>query len=107
MDFDWQKIEKITPNNQSVTTEKLQESISEFLELTTRLATLQNLVNTAFKNKSLAIPLELEVVPGSDLESLSTTILKDEEGSHIAAFFDLDRTLINDFSAKQFIQTRC
>ena len=30
----------------------------------------------------------------------------EEEGPHIAAFFDLDRTLINDFSAKRFMRTR-
>jgi len=29
-----------------------------------------------------------------------------EEGSHITAFFDMDRTLINDFSAKKFMMTR-
>jgi len=29
-----------------------------------------------------------------------------EEGSHITAFFDMDRTLINDFSAKKFMTTR-
>ncbi|WP_052158357.1 HAD-IB family hydrolase [Lacinutrix jangbogonensis] len=29
-----------------------------------------------------------------------------EEGPHITAFFDLDRTIINDFSAKKFMTTR-
>jgi putative phosphoserine phosphatase/1-acylglycerol-3-phosphate O-acyltransferase len=29
-----------------------------------------------------------------------------EEGSHITAFFDMDRTLINDFSAKKFMTAR-
>lgn len=29
-----------------------------------------------------------------------------EEGPHITAFFDMDRTLINDFSAKKFMTTR-
>ena len=29
-----------------------------------------------------------------------------EAGSHITAFFDMDRTLINDFSAKKFMTTR-
>ena len=31
---------------------------------------------------------------------------KVEEGPHITAYFDLDRTLINDFSAKKFMQSR-
>ena len=100
------KNQKLTPDNQLVTKEKTVAGIARFIELTARLAYLQNLVSTEFKNKSLEIPLELEVVPGSDLESLSEGILKEEEGSHIAAFFDLDRTLINGFSVKHFMQTR-
>ncbi len=31
---------------------------------------------------------------------------QEEQGPHIAAYFDLDRTLINDFSAKRFMRTR-
>ena len=46
------------------------------------------------------------VVPGSQLENISDDIIEEEEGPHIAAFFDLDRTIINDFSAKKFIQSR-
>ena len=49
---------------------------------------------------------EKETVPGSDIETISEKILRQEEGSHIAAFFDLDRTLIDDFSAKKFVQGR-
>ena len=49
---------------------------------------------------------ERETVPGSDIESISEKVLKQEEGPHIAAFFDLDRTLIDDFSAKKFLQSR-
>ncbi len=52
------------------------------------------------------VPLERDIVPGSKTDSITSVILEAEEGSHIGAFFDLDRTLIKDFSAKQFIQTR-
>jgi putative phosphoserine phosphatase/1-acylglycerol-3-phosphate O-acyltransferase len=33
-------------------------------------------------------------------------ILEGERGPHIGAFFDLDRTLINGFSAKNFVASR-
>ena len=46
------------------------------------------------------------LIPGSDIKDLSRTILDGEEGPQIAAYFDLDRTLISGFSAKLFIQER-
>jgi len=50
---------------------------------------------------------EPDMVPGDDLKVLSESTLESEEyGKHIAAFFDLDRTLINDFSVKQFFKAR-
>ncbi len=45
-------------------------------------------------------------IPGSRTKDISKTILDGEDGPHIAAFFDLDRTLISGFSAKLFIQER-
>ncbi|MEL6988141.1 MAG: HAD-IB family hydrolase, partial [Bacteroidota bacterium] len=45
-------------------------------------------------------------IPGSEIKDVSKTILDGEDGPHIAAFFDLDRTLISGFSAKLFIQER-
>jgi putative phosphoserine phosphatase/1-acylglycerol-3-phosphate O-acyltransferase len=74
--------------------------------LTDRLNFLQKLeiVNTKKSNKK--IDEGQEVVPGSELESISKRVIEDEKGPHIAAFFDLDRTLINDFSAKKFLQSR-
>jgi putative phosphoserine phosphatase/1-acylglycerol-3-phosphate O-acyltransferase len=54
------------------------------------------------------VPLEREIiaVPGSKTETITHDILTGESGSHIGAFFDLDRTLIKGFSAKQFFQSR-
>lgn len=45
-------------------------------------------------------------IPGSMVKDVSKTILEGEDGPHIAAYFDLDRTLISGFSAKHFVQER-
>jgi len=52
------------------------------------------------------IPVENEIVPGSKLENLTKAIFESEQGKHIGAFFDLDKTLISSFSAKNFAQSR-
>jgi len=52
------------------------------------------------------VPLEKEIVPGSKLENLTKAIFESEQGKHIGAFFDLDKTLISSFSAKNFAQSR-
>jgi putative phosphoserine phosphatase/1-acylglycerol-3-phosphate O-acyltransferase len=38
--------------------------------------------------------------------SITAEILNGERGAHIGAFFDLDRTLIDGFSAKNFVKSR-
>jgi putative phosphoserine phosphatase/1-acylglycerol-3-phosphate O-acyltransferase len=52
------------------------------------------------------VPVEREIVPGSKTEGITQEILSGERGAHIGAFFDLDRTLISGFSAKDFVKTR-
>ncbi len=52
------------------------------------------------------IPIERAIVPGSKTDDITHDILQGESGSHIGAFFDLDRTLIKGFSAVEFFQTR-
>ncbi len=54
----------------------------------------------------LPLPIDRSIVPGSKTRSITEDILAGEKGPHIGAFFDLDRTLIDGFSAKQFFQTR-
>ncbi len=54
----------------------------------------------------LPLPIDRSIVPGSKTRSITEEILSGEKGPHIGAFFDLDRTLIDGFSAKQFFQTR-
>ncbi|MCH3883544.1 HAD-IB family hydrolase [Tenacibaculum sp. MSW2] len=79
--------------------------MQELDEFTNSLNELQKLEVKSLLNIT-AIETEEEVVPGSDLDTISNRILEQEEGNHIVAFFDLDRTLINDFSAKKFLQSR-
>ena len=50
-------------------------------------------------------PTEHVVIPVSENDEVHHEEVI-EEGSHITAFFDLDRTLIDDFSAKKFMTTR-
>lgn len=52
------------------------------------------------------VPVERDIVPGSVTETITAEILAGESGPHIAAFFDLDRTLIRGFSAKDFFKAR-
>jgi len=71
-----------------------------------RVKELQEFVLRAPKAETAIIPIERNVVPGSKVEQITETILDTERGKHIGAFFDLDRTLIKGFSAKQFFKTR-
>lgn len=57
------------------------------------------------KNKNLA-HINRNIIPGSKTDSVTASVLAGERGSHIGAFFDLDRTLISTFSAKEFFQSR-
>lgn len=63
---------------------------------------------TLSKQETIAdeIPMERSIVPGSRSFDITQDILKGESGPHIAAFFDLDRTLIKGFSAREFFQAR-
>ena len=95
------KNSKLTPLNKTIDYAALDIWMDLLDNLTDRLNFLQKLelVNTKKSNKK--IDEGQEVVPGSELESISKRVIEDEKGPHIAAFFDLDRTLINDFSAKK------
>ena len=96
---------KLTPEY-APTKEVLKAQVEKLDEIIRRLGILQDLIIVPVDSRTIEVPLKREVVPGSNIENLSNELLEKEEGSHIAAFFDLDRTLINDFSAKQFFQSR-
>ena len=83
---------------------KFNEWISDISE---RINTLQGFT---LSNHGLGdihqVPVEREIVPGSKTEAITKEILSGEKGPHIGAFFDLDRTLIDGFSVKNFVKTR-
>ncbi len=97
----------LTPIDGVINYERIDQLMQLFDDLANRLNFLQQLEVTTPKELSETVDTEeKEIVPGADFNSFSNKILKQEEGAHIAAFFDLDRTLINDFSAKKFLQSR-
>ena len=99
------KNSKLTPIDKKIDFKQLDVWMDLLENLTGRLQYLQKL--ESLNNKKITKKKTIaENVPGANLESVPARIIKDEEGPHIAAFFDLDRTLINDFSAKQFVKSR-
>ena len=101
------KNSKLTPVDQKIDYEQLEVWMELLDDLTERLNYLQQLEVTASKSVLKEVSEEKEIVPGSELSRVSEEVLEEEEdGSHITAFFDLDRTLIDDFSAKKFLQSR-
>ncbi|UAM96552.1 HAD-IB family hydrolase [Polaribacter litorisediminis] len=100
------KNSKLTPIDKKIDFKELDVWMHLLDNLTERLYFLQKLELVRVKKNVNENSDKNEMVPGAELESISTEISKDEEGPHIAAFFDLDRTIINDFSAKQFIKSR-
>lgn len=52
------------------------------------------------------ISINRNIVPGKKSKSLTEQVLNGEKGAHIGAFFDLDKTLISGFSAKEFFAGR-
>lgn len=100
------KNSKLTPIDKKIDVKELANWMDLLDNLTERLLFLQKLELVKAKKTSTEDTDENGIVPGSELKSISQEIEKDEEGPHIAAFFDLDRTIINDFSAKQFVKSR-
>ena len=92
--------------NQKVNTTRLQVWMDQLNELTERLAYLKE-IEAAPSSKSLrSIANQNILVPEAKMTKSPKKNELEEEGPHIAAYFDLDRTLINDFSAKRFMTTR-
>ncbi len=99
------KNSKLIPENNTLDFKRLDFWMNFLENLTQRIYFLQKLESESikkFKQKNK----ENNKVPGAEIESITKDVLDEEEGPHIAAFFDLDRTLINDFSAKQFVKSR-
>ncbi len=86
------------------------EAIEAFQQQLTHIADniseLQGIILSKPGKTTSIIPIEREIVPGSKTEALTNNIMAGEVGPRVGAFFDLDRTLIKNFSAKEFFQTR-
>ena len=78
---------------------ELRKLITQLEEGLARLSTLE-------LTESPAPRLDRVVVPGRQLPDITQEVLDGEKGPHIGAFFDLDRTLIDGYSAKQFARAR-
>ena len=92
----------LIPNNKESKTEKIAQFQTQLDDLSDRIRQLRELTLASPPE----VPIEREIVPGSKTEGITDDIMHGESGAHIGAFFDLDRTLIKGFSAKQFFQRR-
>lgn len=85
----------------------LEKFIGKLDYLLERLQTLQEMARA--RRSSVPVVTPQEMMPPTAVSAYAT-IAKDAltgpNGPHIAAFFDLDRTLIEGFSAKDFVQER-
>lgn len=95
----------LIPVERVINYDGLEDWKNQLEDLSERLFYLKQ-IETVLDEKGLnEQPSEQGVVPDSGNDEVNQeTII--EEGPHITAFFDMDKTLINDFSAKKFMSTR-
>ena len=99
------KNKNLIPDGKRAKFEQIDSWINELTELQEHIKSLDSYV-TDVQFESKVIPIDKNIIPGTNYESITDAVLNGERGPHIGAFFDLDRTLINGFSAKQFLTTR-
>lgn len=92
--------------NQKINTKGLENWMHQLEDLTARLAYLKELEVAPSQRSMGLIASQQLLVPEAKTAKSQKKIEQEEEGPHITAYFDLDRTLINDFSAKRFMRTR-
>lgn len=97
---------QLIPTAEAPKTEAIAQFIHQLEDLAQRINNLQGIIVSKPIELAPSVPIEREIVPGSKTESLTNDIMEGESGAHIGAFFDLDRTLIKGFSAKDFLKTR-
>lgn len=96
----------LIPTTEDPKTEEIQTFMRQLDNVAERMSVLQSITMEKPKAFSPDVPIERDIVPGSKTDNLTRDILESEKGSHVGAFFDLDRTLIDGFSAKEFFQNR-
>lgn len=98
---------QLIPNNKDHKQGKIASFMARLDELNERVSLLQGItLEQPQEYHSGDVPFAREIVPGSKTTGLVREILEDEKGAQVAAFFDLDRTLIRVFSAADFFQSR-
>ncbi len=97
---------KLVPDKKHDKKEQIEQFNQLIAGISGRVNKLQNFTLEKHGLQESQVPLDRDIVPGSKTEGLTAEILGGESGPHIGAFFDLDRTLINGFSAKDFVKTR-
>lgn len=85
---------------------KTKSWLASLTKISERVHQLQVKINASKKRNAKLIPLSKKIIPGSKTEMITSKVIEGDDGPHIGAFFDLDRTLIKGFSAKQFFQKR-
>ena len=100
------KNRNLIPTAQDDKREGLEKFANQLKEIAQLISELQELTLVKPHDITPMVPMERDIVPGSKTAAITKDILEGEEGPHIGAFFDLDRTLISGFSAKEFYQTR-
>jgi putative phosphoserine phosphatase / 1-acylglycerol-3-phosphate O-acyltransferase len=92
------------------TTQPKQAGVEQFIDrledVAARINTLQGITLSKPSEALPSVPVERDIVPGSVTESITSEVMAGESGPHIGAFFDLDKTLIRGFSAKDFFKAR-
>ncbi len=96
----------LIPGPQDRKTEQIKLFLSQLDDVARRINSLQAVILSRPTEHSPAVPVERDIVPGGKTSRITADILASEAGPHIGAFFDVDRTLINGFSAQDFLQTR-
>jgi len=97
---------KLIPIPKQGKRERVHEMMLQMEDIAERISTLQGFILNRSEKQKLASPIDRSIVPGSKTASITAPVIKAESGAQIGAFFDLDRTLIKGFSAKQFFQSR-
>ena len=97
---------QLIPSKDQKNKKAIQVFIDQLREVGTRIQMIQGITLEKPSEISPSVPIERDIVPGSKTESITRPIIEGESGPHVGAFFDLDRTLIKSFSAKEFFQAR-
>ncbi len=96
----------LSPKDQKIDAKGLEAWMKQLDDLTGRLAYLKEIEMAPNSRSMELIASQNMLVPAAKEIKSRKKPEQEEEGPHIAAYFDLDRTLINDFSAKLFMRTR-